>query len=118
MSKHTPGPWFGGHLARADHPCDCTYILAEPYMGCVAEVRWSGDAEEKFAAEYPDREEAEANIRLISAAPDLLDALRPFADAIQYLHPSHPDDGVTLDGFKVSDVRRAAAAIAKAEGRA
>lgn len=59
----------------------------------------------------------EANARLIAAAPDLAEALRPFADAILHLHYTLPDDGLTLDGFKVSDIRRAYAALAKAHGQ-
>jgi hypothetical protein len=45
------------------------------------------------------------------------EALRPFAEACAHLHPSQPDNGVTLDGFKVADFRRAAevyAAISQA----
>jgi hypothetical protein len=37
-----------------------------------------------------------------------VEALKPFAEACAHLHPSHPDNGVTLDGFKVADFRRAA----------
>jgi hypothetical protein len=55
-----------------------------------------------------------ADAALRAAAPDLLEALRPFAEACGHLHPSQPDDGETLDGFKVRDFRAAAAAIAKA----
>lgn len=40
-------------------------------------------------------ERAEARCRALE------EALRPFAEACAHLHPSQPDDGVTLDGFEV-----------------
>jgi len=46
-----------------------------------------------------------------------LEALRPFAEACAHLHPSHPDDGETMDGFKVSDFRHAAAILSQAQAR-
>lgn len=50
-------------------------------------------------------ERAEARCRALE------EALRPFAEACAHLHPSQPDDGVTLDGFEVRDFRRAALAL-------
>ena len=46
---------------------------------------------------------------------ELEEALRPFAEACMHLHPSRPDDGVTLDGFSVSDFRRASSVLSKGE---
>ena len=43
------------------------------------------------------------------------EALEPFAEVCAHLHPSHPDDGETLDGFSVGDLRRARAALATEE---
>lgn len=37
----------------------------------------------------------------------LAEAQRPFAEAAEHLHPALPDDGVTLDGFTVAQVRNA-----------
>lgn len=60
-----------------------------------------------YVAELRERaERAEAQCRV------LLEALKPFAEACAHLHPSQPDDGVTLDGFEVRDFRRAARAFA------
>ena len=50
-------------------------------------------------------ERAEARCRVLE------EALRPFAEACAHLHPSQPDDGVTLDGFEVRDFRCAAHAF-------
>ena len=44
-------------------------------------------------------------------------ALEPFADACIHLHPSQPDDGLTLDGFEAGDFRRARAALSDGEGK-
>jgi len=46
---------------------------------------------------------------------ELVAALEPFAESCCHLHPSHPDDGETLDGFKVSDFRRAYHVYTKAK---
>jgi hypothetical protein len=73
--KHTPGPWRPGHLVNDDHSCDCRHIFGNnDRMGCVAEVMVGKD-DDQFKAEYPDRDEAKANMHLIAAAPDMLAAL-------------------------------------------
>jgi hypothetical protein len=45
----------------------------------------------------------------------LLEALEPFAEAASHLHPSQPDDGLTLDGIEVRHWRAAAQAVAMAK---
>lgn len=108
MAGHTEGPWQSQHDFDRDGELTIIGAIDGPDDGqfhyttvCLVE----------------EGEEATANARAIVALPEVLDALRPFATAIIHLHPALPDDGVTLDGFKISDVRRAAAALAKAEGR-
>lgn len=84
-TKHTPGPW------RADRRS----ILAGN-VRCIAEV-YSGAAESLA--------QADANKRLIAAAPDLLDVV------IRLLRED-------ADGeFTIGLIEDARAAIAKAEGR-
>lgn len=73
---------------------------------------------------------AMGNARLISAAPDLLEALRPFAgflDAMEKMGGAFPKTGafytLTAHGvgereITVEDFKTARAAIAKAEGQA
>jgi hypothetical protein len=72
--KHTPGTW----TATIDHSREAgsyprTLIMANGY--CVAKC-WQKD----FAV---DKQEAEANARLIAAAPDLLQALARLVDRIE-----------------------------------
>lgn len=79
-NKHTPGPWRTGHHCRDDHPCDCRYIFGnDDRMGAVAEVHVTlpGD----FISDNPPPDEAKANMLLLAAAPDLLDALADLAEA-------------------------------------
>lgn len=62
MSKHTPGPWtFKGRTVRGPHPRD-----PEGRTRIVVNAIWDRGT-------YVG--EAEANARLIAAAPELLEAL-------------------------------------------
>ena len=92
MSKHTPGPWEASGLTVYD---TC--------MDAVASVHSAADA------------------RLIAAAPDLLAALKPFADVDEVELIGAPDDMPIEEALHkagqptVGDLRRAMEALAKAE---
>lgn len=86
--KHTPGPWA---YRIGQHHTD--FILSN---GSVIEVEWRI---------------AEANARLIAAAPDLLEALRDLVEAT-----SGGDMGMGTAIFFPREFDAARAAIAKAEG--
>lgn len=74
--KHTPGPWMVPHFANDDVGCGCASVLAEQYMGAVAEVFIKVDLPlGEGGNDCPPLEEAKANARLIAAAPELLAAL-------------------------------------------
>ena len=62
MSKHTPGPWFAqaGYLT--------IYNLSDGNVGTTCGIA-------KVLRDQPGDDQAEANARLIAAAPELLDAL-------------------------------------------
>jgi len=87
---HTPGPWYAKRIGRSTF---WTVTLdPEDDHGDIANLlRKLGSVDN------------EADARLIAAAPDLLEALRPFAES--------PYKGTTQQ-----DVDRARAAIAKARG--
>ena len=96
MSKHTPGPWkiywgrdndsypLGIWAMRSDGFCNRSVVTS---FGCKAQA------------------ESDANARLISAAPELLEALKNCIKQIQALCS---EDDVPDGAFE---------AIAKAEGR-
>ena len=68
MTQHTPGPW----LIEEDDPNASSREIQEANeaRSCIAGVsKWTRGGAERIAA-------AEANARLIAAAPDLLEALR------------------------------------------
>lgn len=92
MSGHTPGPWV--------------------YMGMVTveDVEaWTVKCADKryIRAEGRSYDEAEANARLIAAAPDLLIALKRLYVAMFEINPND----------YTPNLQEAADAIAKAEGR-
>jgi hypothetical protein len=93
--KHTPGPWrmTATGLSR--------YIDAPIRPGVLQEVAWCGATEEPG--------QMEANARLISAAPELLAALRFFVEHPGVWQLCTPDS-------KAMELSRAA--IAKATGAA
>ncbi|NIS53107.1 MAG: hypothetical protein GWN94_18705 [Phycisphaerae bacterium] len=99
MTEHTPGPW--------EYVYDVSYTgmpdLPEPdyeYGRISSKLRWS------IATIYPDAEEWHANMRLIAAAPDLLDACEQAVLHIQA--------GI-LNAHDMSDILHAAIAKAKGE---
>ena len=108
MSKHTPGPWqYDGEVK--DHFCR---IYNAQYR-LVAIVPY-GSAKNPSKAATPDA-------MLIAAAPDLLEALKPFAELLKKHHDSMSDDRpiFAIEGSIITavDLRKAVAAIAKAEGK-
>ena len=101
-AKHTPGPWY--HTGNVENVgtdflwCGQVQPLREPrrYVGDICNIQ-SCDHIQGITVD-----EAQANARLIAAAPDMLDACR------QAL--LHFEDDQTISHVL-------AAAIAKAEGR-
>ena len=92
MSNHTPGPWtFNGRTVRGPHPKD-----PEGRTRIVAEAIWDRGT-------YVD--DAEANARLIAAAPELLEALEALV----------LDESKEYIPTRLWDAARAAIAKAKGE---
>jgi hypothetical protein len=92
--SHTPGPWW---VEDSDHP-----------MGEGREVY---DGFGRTASVYGDSPTAEANARLIAAAPEMLAALIEAYTAITYMMSNDDCGGAS------SALDQVIAAIAKAEGR-
>jgi hypothetical protein len=63
MTDHTPGPWFARAAIRADE-----FIITAQSGGYAPLARVKGDKRSTLHA-------AQANARLMAAAPDLLEAL-------------------------------------------
>jgi hypothetical protein len=100
MSAHTPGPWT---LNISDKKWQNPYQVQAPSGLCIV----SFDKEGLF------REAAEANARLIAAAPELLEAL---ADVLEIARQAIASGDWKVDGACDPDAAflRAHTAIAKA----
>ena len=109
-AQHTPGPWIPGHLGIDDHPCQCRSVVSEGYAGgiCTVHVENSEKVGSRSIAEgfndCPPQDEAVANMRLIAAAPELLNAVR----ALLSLHQAHHNDPIHAQAREI---------IRKSEGR-
>lgn len=89
--KHTPGPWIAEDYTGADVPA--WYVVPASHNGTIAALAGL---------------DAEANARLIAAAPDML--------ALAKLVHGSFGGGLTVT-FTEDDAEQFAAAIAKAESR-
>lgn len=99
MSKHTPGPWeLRGRTVKGPHP------RYEGELRTVASAQWSKGTW---------KDEAEANARLIAAAPDMLQALQEMiANCDRWLETGIPADAEESKRL----YNQMAAALKKAEG--
>lgn len=108
MSGHTPGPWLA----------DGRTIYALTHYG------WRKGVEQlanRFSAHVAlghecDSEEAEANARLIAAAPCLLDALKRLNSATRRYMEERPESDAEWASDEPSVLSIVDAAIAKATG--
>jgi hypothetical protein len=104
MSKHTPGPWWIESRAR-------TAINKGPKHIAMVNF-YNGGNEETDVRE----EEHEANVHLIAAAPDLLEACQALIKKIYNLADKYNDRSCDYDVCE--EIRQARTAIAKTEGKA
>lgn len=95
MSNHTPGPWKEKQKSTYSEP---GYVVLWPDKG--GEHMRRLDYQGCFT---------EADARLIAAAPELLDALKAIVSSLS----EHDEEGLIEH---VEPMRKARAAIAKAEG--
>ena len=99
MAGHTPGPW------RVDESHINGSINAGKWHVAMANFYNCHDEEVRVT-----REQQEANAQLISAAPDLFEALKKAIDALE-----RADDSFGVPGLH-GIINEADAAIRKAEG--
>jgi len=109
-TKHTAGPWHYGEafqILKGDTPCEFRGIgNGAVHIGYAS-----------ITGAVPDPE-AEANARLIAAAPELLEACEA---ALEYLNRNRPkgnirDNFTALNEHENGVVKPLRAAIAKAKG--
>ena len=120
MSNHTPGPWIVKHFDKdgdilIDAPAKRgSGLLCRVFPpNTVLDI---GTKDEKWLCTEQDVDECEANARLISAAPDLLEALKKTLDmclALNAEQPAYYDNVAVKRACTIADAR---AAIAKATG--
>jgi hypothetical protein len=115
MSTHTPAPWVLT-IKPAAHDADFTVAEIEQprsvkYRGAVTRMQ---SAEHIYGI---GREELIANARLISAAPDMLDALEQCAEYFdKFADADHDQDGF-VPNEAMQMLTLVMNAIAKTEGR-
>lgn len=128
-TKHTPGPWehwIGGATWGITGPSGAASSCAEKAVrdslilnDCTVIYIASKNNVAPALAFGDTKEEAEANAKLIAAAPDLLEALQilasiPIEDFGKESKPDYPLMAWNGTYLKVSDVLKARAAIKKA----
>ena len=112
MSKHTPGPWIAikGDTLNRERPWGISkYLTREAHIEIDGTDEDYPTRTEVIAelTEAQDPREVEHTAYLIAAAPELLKALQGFIDFYNSMQ-GHKDNSV---------IRKAQAAINKAEGR-
>lgn len=117
--RHTPGPW---RVERQRYPSTANFAI-QTELPCInglsawctlASCFLPDEAEVGYTDGALSAESAEANARLIAAAPDLLAALRGLLEAGNY---ATPQDARRENAVLASHVQAAWDAIAKTEGR-
>lgn len=108
MSAHTPGPW----IVDEDDPL-CVGTPKSWYPKQVYDVVTVLEGGDEYTAKA--NRKAEANARLIAAAPDLLEALKAIiAERDRFLIPDQENAPAGTLDYLYNNGR---AAIAKAEGK-
>lgn len=106
-TKHTPGPWIGGHAIQGSN--------GNPICRITSDAEWKSKTDQvKYGCQGFSKStpviEADANAALIAAAPDLLEA----CDYVVKWHREHDSGEGEL--FGLDFVTTCIAAIRKATG--
>lgn len=105
-TKHTPGPWV---VTKAKHGVDMNHHI----VALVAPDR--DDRALVVHTPHGSDAQADANVRLIAAAPELLEALEAVVAEWDALYPFFPTEA-KIEDAEFSGFQMARAAIAKARG--
>lgn len=111
---HTPGPW-GYEPIPADAHTDPDIMLDESFRFWI--VGAGGDVLALVEADPHGDAEAEANARLMAAAPELVEACELFTRAAHETRDLLNDRGLPCPASIALAAEKARNAIAKAEGR-
>lgn len=122
MSAHTPGPWVVVERETLDdgsvyprHIIGGARELVVCYLESEFVAQQVDDSDAMFEAVGDMRSKA-ANARLISAAPDMLEALEEINGCIEW--SDHAQKWVLLGRFRTQPaLEKVRAAIAKAKGK-
>ncbi len=111
-TRFTAGPWHPGCIVRDGDGCKCRSILDQSYPGGIATVHLDNGV--KMISEggncCPPLEECIANSHLISAAPELYEALEHCETVMMIVEPrSHKAEYLEA-------LHKARAILAKARG--
>lgn len=118
--KHTPGPWRIGlspHCVMAQGSVD---TVSGAVWGTIVRCEHVLSADDVEGRHWSAPGSAKANARLIAAAPDLLEALRPFAEPLTEAmenYPCHKGIRSARECTRCGKAIAAYEAIAKVEGR-
>lgn len=102
-NTHTPGPWRGNLSPNTKHPT-CVGMVVNADNERIIEVNADSRVTE---------DTVEANARLISAAPELLEALEKCCKDIEFWNDVLADEWLNFDGQLNHALNQARAAIAK-----
>ena len=103
-TEHTPGPWALGH--ENGHGFDVVHEIA-PNCGHLLIVS-ECHTQKSYLGHEIDRDAAQANARLIAAAPELLEALETLA--------AYANGRFGRNPYGIPEYKTALQAIAKAKG--
>lgn len=109
-TQHTPGPW-------SVRSTETTFVVWAAEGIQVVSTSWHS----RIRKPYPLRPEAEANARLIAAAPELLEECRFAAETFERYAELHrqkdTEDGYAKAAANAEAAKRIRAAILRAESR-
>lgn len=116
MSQHTPGKWTYSRI-NIGHPDNAKNPIVSSPSNYIARLFSSESTLMGMTSRGPSLEEAEANARLIAAAPELLAALEDLVNDSPYACDSDLCECGEFDTHSECCHTRAHSALKKAKGQ-